>query len=461
MQQQRIHPIRISLPLISVDQALEGMCDLPFFTCLDSSLQMKGTGRYTFFMADPYISFRCDQADAGALHACLFAIEEHMKTFRFPIDSAGTPFRGGVAGYWAYEAGMVLERVAVLSKDVWKLPLIWMHGFDVVIAIDHHARACTLYSSGMPEMEEPQRVIRAQERAAFFQGIWEQAASRQIVKANTPSDIQWHADVDKAAYMERIERTRKLIYEGDIFQANIALRFSANRIEKPASEIYRRLRSINAAPFSAFLQYDDLSVLCSSPERFIQLEPDGGIESRPIKGTRPRSKDTDSDTALAKELLTSEKDRAENAMIVDLIRNDLSKVSHPGTVAVSTFCGLESYASVHHLVSVVRSRLRKGSCPFDLMRAAFPGGSITGAPKHRSLEIIAEQEGVRRNVYCGSIGYWGWDGRMDMNIAIRTAMMMKGEGCFFSGGGITWQSDASDEYEEVMTKAGKLFQAFL
>lgn len=461
MQQQQLQPIRITLPLISVDQALEGMCDLPFFTCLDSSLQMEGTGRYTYLMADPYISFRCDQPDAGSLHACLQAIEAHMEAVRYPIDSGGPSFRGGVAGYWAYEAGMVLEGIPILSEDAWQLPLIWMHGFDVVIAIDHQEGACTLYSSGMPEMEESQRVIRAQKRAVFFQEIWEQAASRQSVETHTHSDIQWHADVDKAAYMERIERTRKLIYEGDIFQANIALRFSANRIEKPASEIYRRLRKINAAPFSAFLRYDDLSILCSSPERFIQLEPDGSIESRPIKGTRPRSTDPDSDTALARELINSEKDRAENAMIVDLIRNDLSKISRPGTVEVPTFCGLESYASVHHLVSVIRSRLREGAGPFDLMRAAFPGGSITGAPKHRSLEIIAEQEGVRRNVYCGSIGYWGWDGRMDMNIAIRTAMMMKGEGCFFSGGGITWQSDASDEYEEVMTKADKLFQAFL
>lgn len=461
MQQQRIHPIRISLPCISVDQALEGMCDLPFFTCLDSSLQMAGTGRYTFLMADPYISFRCDQADPGALHACLHAIEAHMKAVRFPIDNDDSPFRGGVAGYWAYEAGMVLEGVPVLSEDEWQLPLIWMHGFDVVIAIDHLTGQCTLYSSGMPEQEERKQVIRARERASFFQHRWEQAASGQIVEDNSPSNIRWHPEVDKAAYMERIERTRKLIYEGDIFQANIALRFCANRIKKPASEIYRRLRRINPAPFSAFLRYDDLSVLCSSPERFIKVEPDGCIESRPIKGTRPRRTNPGSDTVLAQELLASEKDRAENAMIVDLIRNDLSKVSLPGTVAVPTFCGLESYASVHHLVSVVHSRLRETAGPFDLMRAAFPGGSITGAPKHRSMEIIAEQEGVRRNVYCGSIGYWGWDGRMDMNIAIRTAMVKKGKGCFFSGGGITWHSDASDEYEEVMTKADKLFQAFL
>jgi len=223
--------------------------------------------------------------------------------------------------------------------------------------------------------------------------------------------------------------------------------------------MYRRLRAVNPAPFAAYFNTGGTQILSSSPERFVKLTGDA-VEARPIKGTRPRGATPAEDAALAENLMTSEKDRAENVMIVDLLRNDISKVCRDHSVAVPELCSLESYARVHHLVSAVTGTLRSGLGAVDLLRACFPGGSITGAPKVRAMEIIAEQEPTRRGPYCGALGFIGYDGAMDSNIAIRTLALKDGAAVFQAGGGIVADSDPAGEYEETLAKAEALFAAF-
>ncbi len=250
------------------------------------------------------------------------------------------------------------------------------------------------------------------------------------------------------------------IHAGDIFQANLSQRF---RAALPAGAnpyaMYRRLRTVNAAPFAAFFNTGDCQILSSSPERFVKITGDQ-VEARPIKGTWPRGATPAEDAALAENLMTSEKDRAENVMIVDLLRNDISKVRRDHSVMVPELCSLESYARVHHLVSSVTGQLHPGTGAVDLLRACFPGGSITGAPKVRAMEIIAELELTHRGLYCGALGFIGYDGAMDSNIAIRTMALEDGAAVFQVGGGIVADSDPAGEYHETLAKAEALFAAF-
>jgi para-aminobenzoate synthetase component 1 len=250
------------------------------------------------------------------------------------------------------------------------------------------------------------------------------------------------------------------VLAGDIFQANISQKFSAAiPREFDTVAFYQRLRSQNPATFAAYLDFGALKICSSSPERLLSF--DGRrAEARPIKGTRRRVKDSGVDAILKADLLASRKDRAENIMIVDLLRNDLSRVCEPGSVEVPVLCGLESYASVHHLVSVVTGVLSRDRELTELVAACFPGGSITGAPKIRAMEIIAELEQHPRDVYCGSIGFMGFNGRMDLNIAIRTVTFHEGEVSFHGGGGITARSDPSTEYDETIAKVQRLLDAF-
>jgi para-aminobenzoate synthetase component 1 len=249
------------------------------------------------------------------------------------------------------------------------------------------------------------------------------------------------------------------ILAGDIFEANISQRFSADLLDRPF-DLYRRLREINPATFSAYLAFDDTILASASPERFLKLTH-GQVETRPIKGTRPRGKTAQEDQAFANELMKSEKDHAENVMIVDLLRNDLSRVCEDHSVQVPQLCGLESYPAVHHLVSVVTGKLTSKLTAVDLLRATFPGGSITGAPKIRAMEIIAEIEPTRRGPYCGSIGYIGFNGDMDTSIAIRTYAIKNNKVTFQAGGAVVVDSDPVDEYEETLTKARALKKALI
>ena len=250
-------------------------------------------------------------------------------------------------------------------------------------------------------------------------------------------------------------KVREYIVAGDIFQANLSQRFQAP-LREPPFELYRRLRRRNPAPFAAYLAFGDVTVLSASPERFLRLDPGGQVETRPIKGTRPRGLGPMHDAALGRALAESVKDRAENVMIVDLLRNDLSRVCRPGTVRVPELFALEQHPTVHHLVSTVLGELEPGADAVDLVRASFPGGSITGAPKVRAMEIIAELEPTRRGIYCGAIGYLSATGAMDTSIVIRTMVLRDGELYFQAGGGIVADSDPELEYRETLDKAAGL-----
>jgi para-aminobenzoate synthetase component 1 len=257
-----------------------------------------------------------------------------------------------------------------------------------------------------------------------------------------------------------VARVREYIFAGDIFQANLSQRFEAP-LDEPTWTLYRRLRTRNAAPFAAYLDFPDGVVLSASPERFLRIDVGGHVETRPIKGTRPRGVGPEHDSALGVALALSAKDQAENLMIVDLMRNDLSRVCAPGTVRVAELFGLEHYATVHHLVSTVVGDLTPGRDALDLLRASFPGGSITGAPKVRAMEIITELEPSERGVYCGSIGYWSLTGALDSSIAIRTMLAVAGHVYFSAGGGIVADSDPEQEYRETLDKARGMIDALV
>jgi para-aminobenzoate synthetase component 1 len=251
---------------------------------------------------------------------------------------------------------------------------------------------------------------------------------------------------------------REYIFAGDIFQANLSQRFESSLRESPWS-FYTRLRSRNAAPFAAFLETPEATIISASPERFLHVDRTGLVETRPIKGTRPRGLGPEHDAALGQALAESAKDRAENLMIVDLMRNDLSRVCAPRSVRVSELFSLEHYATVHHLVSTVIGQLEPGLDALHLLRSAFPGGSITGAPKLRAMEVIAELEPSQRGVYCGSIGYWSVTGELDTSIAIRTALVKDGRIYFSAGGGIVADSNPEQEYAETLDKARAIIDA--
>ncbi|MEQ9575642.1 MAG: aminodeoxychorismate synthase component I, partial [Rhodospirillales bacterium] len=329
--------------------------------------------------------------------------------------------------------------------------------YDTVAVFDMKLRKAWVLASDVSRTggrRRPGREARAKAMAARIRDA-------QPVAEPPGLDLTWRADQTRAEMEARIARAIDYIHLGDIFQANIAQRFLA---DLPADtrpyDVYRRLRRISSAPFAAFLNCGKgRAVISASPERFLSLGPGGVIETRPIKGTRPRGVTTDEDRALAAALIASEKDRAENLMIVDLLRNDLSRVARLGSVRVSKLFELETFARVHHLVSEVQADIAEGLDAVDLLRATFPGGSITGAPKIRAMEIIHELEPVSRGPYCGAVAWLGFDGAMDSAIAIRTMTYADGVVAAQAGGGIVADSDPADEYEESMTKIKPLLAA--
>lgn len=437
--------------------------------------------RWSFLVADPFGVFRVRNGQAlwnGAplndvrlTNVPLAALRQQLSRFRLQPDvNDPAPFRGGCAGYIAYDFGRRLERLAepvagrLAGSSVDDMTLGF---YDVVVALDHATGRATIYSSGFPEAG-PARAARAQARGEAMRALLEGAAADAYSRPPAAAPAQtmrsllpgFTASHDRAAWIDAVARVQEYIRAGDIFQANIARRFSAPL--PPGFDpfaFYGVLRAENPAPFAAFADFGDVAIASSSPERFLTLR-NGQVEARPIKGTAVRSADPAVDAAAGASLLASEKDRAENVMIVDLLRNDLSRVCAPHSVKVAPLCALESYANVHHLVSGVTGRLQEGRDAIDLIGAAFPGGSITGAPKLRAMDIITEIEGAARGVYCGAIGYIGFDGGMDLNIAIRTAAFHGGEATFQAGGGITLLSQPEQEFVETEDKAARLFSAF-
>jgi para-aminobenzoate synthetase component I len=468
----------------------EQLDGLPYRVLLDSALKTAGAlSQFSFLAADPvavvrskgatteYIDLLTGRAQAAAGDA-LSIVNEALAPHRCAAIPDLPPFQGGAAGYIAYDWAHQLERLPSPRFDDLEMADVTFGVYDWVIAWDHHASRAWLISTGLPETAPDARERRAAERAAAVRerlrsenhrvpSPESRAPSTSALRMapsfpvdGSDSRLGLHSSFTHAAYLDAVNRVVEYIRAGDIFQANLSQRFEAPLVDRPW-DLYRRLRTQNAAPFAAYLDFPDALILSASPERFLRVNPDGQVETRPIKGTRPRGVGPEHDAALGQALTESAKDRAENLMIVDLIRNDLSRVCAPGTVRVQELFALEHFATVHHLVSTVVGRLREGATALDLLRAAFPGGSITGAPKIRAMEIIAELEASARGVYCGAIGYLSVSGALDTSIPIRTAVVRGGRVYLSAGGGIVADSDAEQEYRETLDKARGMIDALI
>ncbi len=434
--------------------AAHALRDLPFVTFLDSSMPDRKLGRYSFIAADPFERITADIADEG----WVARLKSRLAAYQTVSLPGLPPFQGGAAGLFSYELGRSLERLPEPALNTLAFPDLSLGLYDVVVALDLIERRGFILSTGFPQTDAPARERRSIERGRFFETLLQRPPAPSA--AATISLDGWTSNFTRASYERMVHEVIERILSGDIFQANVAQRFEAP-VPRGFDHFgfYRRLRMLNPAPFSAYLAHAGFTLASASPERFLKVEGDR-VETRPIKGTRRRFADAILDAFQARALTESRKDRAENVMIVDLLRNDLSKVCVPGSVQVPQLCGLETFASVHHLVSSVVGRLREGQGAIDVLAAAFPGGSVTGAPKVRAMEIITEMEGHARGPYCGAIGYIGFDGTMDTNIVIRTASFRGGSCVVQAGGGIVTASDPASEYDETLDKARAIFEAF-
>ena len=431
----------------------EQLADRPWAVFLDSGRAAAG-GRYDILAADPYVTLvtRGGMTEIRSARGARLSPEDPFALLREQLGPrvaapAGLPFCGGAMGWFGYDLGRRIERLPELARDAERLPEMAVGLYDWAVVMDHQARRGWLVAQD----RDPRTRQRWWELVRRF--CRPPPARRRQAFRTTRAVC---SNLDRERYAAAFRRIKAYIHAGDCYQVNFAQRFSAPTEGDPWLA-YRRLRELSPAPFSAYLNTPYAQVLSSSPERFLWLR-DGRVETRPIKGTRPRGDSVEGDSALARELAASPKDRAENLMIVDLLRNDLGRVCAPGSVRVPQLFQVESYSTVHHLVSTVAGRLAAGKDAAALLRASFPGGSITGAPKLRAMQIIEELEPHRRGVYCGAIGYLGFDGAMDTNIAIRTLVHGGGEIRCWAGGGIVHDSDLDQEYEETFHKAAAMLR---
>ena len=419
-------------------------------------------GRYSFVAADPIHSWQVERtADWPATSATVARAFADIRRLVGELAAATIPglppFQGGVAGLVSYDCGLASLGLEPPPAREPAEPLLSLHVYDVVFAYDHDADRGWLISQGLPARGPVERARRAADRLQAFLTADTPMRPRPSAAApaagdpplpNRPAISSTHARSD---YLEMVRAGIEYVRAGDIFQANLAQRFDAAADLDPVAA-YLQARAVNPAPFAGYLDTGGVQVASMSPERFLQICR-GAVRSHPIKGTRRRSPSPEADLYAGDDLEASAKDRAENVMIVDLLRNDLSRVCLPGSVRVEALCRLERYRYVQHLVSIVAGRLRPGLGPIDAFEAAIPGGSISGAPKHRACEIISSLEQVARGCYCGSLGYVGFDGTADFNLLIRTLVIGPGTVTFSAGGGITAASDPAAEHDESLHKA--------
>ena len=411
---------------------------------LDSAAAPGPLSRYSILCAGPvaYIEPLPNETATGTLDRVRRALFE-LGAATWP-EGSELPFGAGAVGYIAYDFARHLEFLPQYATADISMPSLGLGIYQWSIVTDHLQQRCWFVAH--PNLPDETRVLVLQ-RA-------QHATSRKLPFELTAA---FTADQERAEYAAAFARIQDYIHAGDCYQINLAQRFRAS-CRGDSLGAYARLRAACPTPFAAYLEHPEGSALCLSPERFVHTR-DGVVETRPIKGTRPRGRSQDEDRQLAAQLLASPKDRAENVMIVDLLRNDLSKTCRSGSVCVPELFMLESYPNVHHLVSSVTGHLAPGEDGLTLLAGAFPGGSITGAPKIRAMQIIEELEPSRRSVYCGSIGYLGCEGQMDMNIAIRTLIRQRDELFLWGGGGIVADSEMESEYQETLTKVRMLMDA--
>ena len=379
----------------------------------------------------------------------LTLIEQYLSKLEIKDESAlpftelsceDLPFNGGAIGYWDYELGGRFETLPTPKSSDINLPNMFVGLYQQGIVHDHKQDSLTFFS--------------ANDNA---EDIYRQLTSLVDLESELSEfrlNSSWQSNMSQSEYADKFNCVKEYLLAGDCYQINLAQRFSAN-YQGDEWQAYQALRQQNSAPFSSFIRLKQGAVLSVSPERFLQVI-DNNVETKPIKGTRPRSSDLEQDKALAIELQNAEKDRAENVMIVDLLRNDLSKVAVAGSVQVPSLFDIESFPAVHHLVSTVVAKIRAPFTSLDLLRGAFPGGSITGAPKIRAMQIIHELEPHPRSVYCGAIGYIKPNGDMDTNITIRTLVCNQNKIHCWAGGGLVADSKCEDEYQETLDKVNKI-----
>jgi para-aminobenzoate synthetase component 1 len=454
-------------------EAVRRLAVLPHLLFLDSAGDGGEMGRYSFVTADPFARLRARGRRVWLDGTLLperdpfVALAELLDRWRAETAAGLPPFQGGAGGLFGYDLCHHLERLPRPRFDEFEIPDLVVGFYDWVLAFDHALGQAWLVANGLPEPDAGRRQRRAAGRLAAVRRLLggdPHPDRKRAGKAVTP--VRRHplpqlpgleSNFSPDEYRAAVARAVEYIHAGDCFQVNLSQRL-LHPATLPPLELYRRLRERNPAPFAGFFDLGGFAVASASPERFVRVAC-GEVQTRPIKGTRPRGATPGEDRRLADDLLRSAKDRAENVMIVDLMRNDLGRVCAYGSVRVEAVCRLESYRTVHHLVSQVRGRLRPGLGPVDLLRAAFPGGSVTGAPKVRAMEIIAELEPTARGPYCGSLGYIGFDGTADTSILIRTFTHGRGWAQFPVGGGVVAESTPQAEYEETLHKAEGLVRA--
>jgi para-aminobenzoate synthetase component I len=449
---------------VSPYEAVPRLLGLPRVVLLDSSSANDHCGRYSYLSADPFLTVRsrgrrvelAGPAGWTVLEADPFDLLRVLLS-RYPSAQSPElpPFLGGAAGYFGYDLGRLIEALPATNPAEEALPELDVGFYDWVLAADHLTGENWLVATGLPAGTGAAARARLAEIEARLNAIAktskEPESSKETVRASDLKPLRFRSNVSRADYLEAVRRAKEYIAAGDIYQVNLSHRLEGEWRDS-AWALYERLREASPVSYGAYLDLGEGKVLSASPELFLRL--DGGrVQTRPIKGTRPRGRTPEEDRMLGAGLLSNEKDRAENLMIVDLLRNDLGKVCRVGSVHVPELFGIEGYSTVWQMVSTVRGELRSGLGAVELLRACFPGGSVTGCPKIRAMEIIEELEPVRRGVYCGSIGYISFGGAMVTSIVIRTLVLQQGKIHLQVGGAIVSDSDPEAEYEETLTKS--------
>ena len=454
---------------VDPEAAFVPLADKPGALWFDSCDATHHAARFSFIAHAPYqtISVADWQAREGfaRLDAALRAHGDIWHDLPAEIDACLPPWRGGAAGYFGYDLAYGLEELppneAPFATDRLHVPAMSQGLYGTLLAFDHQAKRAFLIATGLPAETPAARSDAARQAIDDYKAGLVGVPSNALTpppEAGQPG-APLSCNFTPTAFRGAVKQTVEAILNGDLFQANLTQCFETQLADDDnALDFYRRLRRVSPAPFAAFCRFDDFAIASASPERFLQAHA-GRIETRPIKGTAERGQTDAADKAIAATLEASEKNRAENVMIVDLLRNDLAKTCLDHSITVPDLCRLESFSNVHHLVSTICGHLADDKTPLDALREAFPGGSITGAPKIRAMQHIASLEDCRRGPSYGAIGWIGFDGRMDTNIVIRTAIIKDRQCRFHVGGGIVADSDPHSEYEETLNKAAGLLAA--
>jgi len=416
---------------------------------LDSAMDKEKLGRYSFISSNPFKVLKYKNTDQNPLDY----LQEELNKYKVS-NNTKLPFIGGAVGYLSYDLGNYIENLPRSAKDDLNVYDLYFGLYNYVIVVDHLEEKTYIATPDI-DIEKEKNILEEVESRIINAN--ENGVDSICYEEREVEHVKLESNFTKKQFEKSVQKVKDYIRSGDIYQVNLTQRFNG-KTTLSSYELYRDLRNVSPAPFGAYLNFDDFNILSNSPERFIKCI-DRKIETRPIKGTRPRGKTKEEDLKLQEELRNSEKDRAELLMIVDLERNDIGKISKVGTVKVPELFVIEPYANVNHLVATVTGEVEDGRDSVDVIKATFPGGSITGAPKIRAMEIIDELEPTQRNIYTGSIGYIGFNGDMDLNIAIRTIIKKDDDVYFQVGGGMTWGSNPSDEYQETLDKAKSIMKA--